>query len=77
MTIDRSTGKLANGGGNTRQEYFINGTQPTEYSVHDVGTTSWTTVKATNCFDQKPGKSPAFVLPRATFRAFIAPPCPQ
>lgn len=25
--------------GNTRQEYFINGTQPTEYSVHDVGTT--------------------------------------
>lgn len=38
-TIDRSTGKLANGGGNTRQEYFIEGTQPTEYSVHDVGTT--------------------------------------
>ncbi len=39
VTIDRSTGKLANGGGNTRQEYFIDGTQPTEYSVHDVGTT--------------------------------------
>jgi len=39
VTIDRATGKLANGGGNTRQEYFINGTQPTEYSVHDVGTT--------------------------------------
>ncbi|MBK0097697.1 peptidoglycan glycosyltransferase/peptidoglycan DD-transpeptidase MrcA [Erwinia sp. S63] len=39
VTIDRGTGKLANGGGNTRQEYFINGTQPTEYSVHDVGTT--------------------------------------
>ncbi|QHM73506.1 peptidoglycan glycosyltransferase/peptidoglycan DD-transpeptidase MrcA [Mixta intestinalis] len=39
VTIDRSTGKLANGGGNTRQEYFIEGTQPTEYSVHDVGTT--------------------------------------
>ncbi|WP_380183313.1 peptidoglycan glycosyltransferase/peptidoglycan DD-transpeptidase MrcA [Kalamiella sp. sgz302252] len=39
VTIDRRTGKLANGGGNTRQEYFINGTQPTEYSVHDVGTT--------------------------------------
>ncbi|MEN4770776.1 peptidoglycan glycosyltransferase/peptidoglycan DD-transpeptidase MrcA [Duffyella gerundensis] len=38
VTIDRSTGKLANGGGNTRQEYFIDGTQPTEYSVHDVGT---------------------------------------
>lgn len=39
VTIDRATGKLANGGGNTRQEYFINGTQPTEYTVHDVGTT--------------------------------------
>jgi len=39
VTIDRSTGKLANGSGNTRQEYFINGTQPTEYSVHDAGTT--------------------------------------
>lgn len=39
VTIDRSTGKLANGGGNTRQEYFINDTQPTEYSVHDAGTT--------------------------------------
>lgn len=39
VTIDRGTGKLANGGGNTRQEYFINGTQPTEYSSHDVGTT--------------------------------------
>lgn len=39
VTIDRATGKLAKGGGNTRQEYFINGTQPTEYSVHDVGTT--------------------------------------
>jgi len=39
VTIDRATGKLANGGGNTRQEYFIDGTQPVEYSVHDVGTT--------------------------------------
>ncbi|RWR02451.1 penicillin-binding protein 1A [[Pantoea] beijingensis] len=39
INIDRATGKLANGGGNTRQEYFIDGTQPTEYSVHDVGTT--------------------------------------
>ncbi|MGD8107456.1 peptidoglycan glycosyltransferase/peptidoglycan DD-transpeptidase MrcA [Pantoea sp. FN0302] len=39
VTIDRTTGKLANGGGNTRQEYFIEGTQPTEYSVQDVGTT--------------------------------------
>jgi len=39
VTIDRNTGKLASGGSNTRQEYFIEGTQPTEYSVHDVGTT--------------------------------------
>lgn len=39
VTIDRATGKRANGGGNTRQEYFIDGTQPVEYSVHDVGTT--------------------------------------
>lgn len=39
VTIDRSSGKLASGGGNTRQEYFINGTQPTDYSVHDIGTT--------------------------------------
>lgn len=39
VTIDRQTGKLANGSGNTRQEYFINGTQPTEHAVHDVGTT--------------------------------------
>ncbi|CAK9886548.1 MAG: Penicillin-binding protein 1A [Candidatus Erwinia impunctatus] len=38
-TIDRSTGKLANGGGNTRQEYFLNGTQPTEYTSSDSGTT--------------------------------------
>jgi penicillin-binding protein 1A len=38
VNIDRGTGKLANGG-SSRQEYFINGTQPTEYSVHDVGTT--------------------------------------
>ncbi|MCU5771862.1 peptidoglycan glycosyltransferase/peptidoglycan DD-transpeptidase MrcA [Erwiniaceae bacterium BAC15a-03b] len=39
VNIDRSTGKLANGGGNSRPEFFIDGTQPTEYSVHDVGTT--------------------------------------
>ncbi|MEM6161168.1 peptidoglycan glycosyltransferase/peptidoglycan DD-transpeptidase MrcA [Erwinia sp. P6884] len=38
VNIDRRTGKLANGG-NSRQEYFIEGTQPTEYSVNDVGTT--------------------------------------
>ena len=39
VNIDRRTGKLANGSGNTRQEYFIDGTQPKEYSVQDVGTT--------------------------------------
>ncbi|MBC8953372.1 peptidoglycan glycosyltransferase/peptidoglycan DD-transpeptidase MrcA [Xenorhabdus sp. PB62.4] len=39
VTIDRATGKLSNGGGNTRKEYFIEGTQPTEYAVPDVGTT--------------------------------------
>ncbi|WP_075182557.1 peptidoglycan glycosyltransferase/peptidoglycan DD-transpeptidase MrcA [Pantoea sp. 1.19] len=39
VTIDRSTGKLSNGSGNTRQEFFIDGTQPTEYSVPDAGTT--------------------------------------
>lgn len=39
VTIDRSSGKLAGGGGSTRQEYFIDGTQPTEHATHDVGTT--------------------------------------
>ncbi|MDE1484240.1 peptidoglycan glycosyltransferase/peptidoglycan DD-transpeptidase MrcA [Xenorhabdus bovienii] len=39
VTIDRATGKLSNGGGNTRKEYFIEGTQPTEYAVPEAGTT--------------------------------------
>lgn len=39
VTIDKSTGKLSNGGGGSRSEYFIEGTQPTEFSVHDTGTT--------------------------------------
>ncbi|MBI6547805.1 peptidoglycan glycosyltransferase/peptidoglycan DD-transpeptidase MrcA [Xenorhabdus lircayensis] len=39
VTIDRATGKLSNGGGNTRKEYFVDGTQPTEYAVPDAGTT--------------------------------------
>ncbi|SFN43397.1 penicillin-binding protein 1A [Izhakiella capsodis] len=40
VTIDKATGKLARDGGRyTRQEYFIQGTQPTEYSMHDAGTT--------------------------------------
>ncbi|MEX0444742.1 peptidoglycan glycosyltransferase/peptidoglycan DD-transpeptidase MrcA [Xenorhabdus sp. SGI246] len=39
VTIDRATGKLSNGGTNTRKEYFIEGTQPTEYAVPEAGTT--------------------------------------
>ncbi|WP_312228008.1 peptidoglycan glycosyltransferase/peptidoglycan DD-transpeptidase MrcA [Pseudescherichia sp.] len=38
VNIDRSTGQLANGG-NSRQEFFIEGTQPTQQAVHEVGTT--------------------------------------
>ncbi|AOM41845.1 peptidoglycan glycosyltransferase/peptidoglycan DD-transpeptidase MrcA [Xenorhabdus hominickii] len=38
-TIDRATGKLSNGGAYTRKEYFIEGTQPTEYAVPEAGTT--------------------------------------
>ncbi len=37
VNIDRSTGQLANGG-SSRQEYFIDGTQPTQQAVHEVGT---------------------------------------
>ncbi|MBS0876676.1 MULTISPECIES: peptidoglycan glycosyltransferase/peptidoglycan DD-transpeptidase MrcA [unclassified Tatumella] len=39
VTIDRSTGKLSKGGSNSRQEYFITGTEPTEYSVSDSSPT--------------------------------------
>lgn len=39
VTIDKRTGKLADGGAGSRPEYFIDGTQPTEHAVHDVGTT--------------------------------------
>lgn len=38
VNIDRGTGQLANGG-NSREEYFIDGTQPTQQAVHEVGTT--------------------------------------
>ncbi|VYU03379.1 Penicillin-binding protein 1A [Metakosakonia massiliensis] len=38
VNIDRSTGQLASGG-SSRQEYFIEGTQPTHQAVHEVGTT--------------------------------------
>lgn len=37
VNIDRSTGQLANGG-NSRAEYFIEGTQPTQQSIREVGT---------------------------------------
>ena len=37
VNIDRNTGQLANGG-SSRQEYFIDGTQPTQQAVHEVGT---------------------------------------
>ncbi|WP_411706423.1 peptidoglycan glycosyltransferase/peptidoglycan DD-transpeptidase MrcA [Edaphovirga cremea] len=39
VTIDKRTGKLSDGGGASRSEYFIDGTQPTEHAVRDVGTT--------------------------------------
>jgi len=38
VNIDRRTGQLANGG-SSRQEYFIEGTQPTQQAVQEVGTT--------------------------------------
>lgn len=38
INIDRSTGQLSSGG-NSRAEYFIQGTQPTTQAVHEVGTT--------------------------------------
>lgn len=38
VNIDRSTGQLASGG-NSREEYFIEGMQPTQQAVHEVGTT--------------------------------------
>ena len=37
VNIDRSTGQLANGG-NSRAEFFIEGTQPTQQAVHEMGT---------------------------------------
>ncbi|MRS17119.1 peptidoglycan glycosyltransferase/peptidoglycan DD-transpeptidase MrcA [Enterobacteriaceae bacterium RIT691] len=38
VNIDRATGQLASGG-NSREEFFIDGTQPTQQAVHEVGTT--------------------------------------
>ncbi|WP_127960096.1 peptidoglycan glycosyltransferase/peptidoglycan DD-transpeptidase MrcA [Serratia microhaemolytica] len=39
VLIDKSTGKLSNGGENSRLEYFIDGTQPTKFSLNQAGTT--------------------------------------
>ena len=39
VTIDKSSGKLSGGGGGSRSEYFIEGTQPTDYPSRDTGTT--------------------------------------
>ncbi|MCW6567048.1 peptidoglycan glycosyltransferase/peptidoglycan DD-transpeptidase MrcA [Yersinia ruckeri] len=39
VVIDKRTGKLSDGGAGSRPEYFIDGTQPTEHAVHEVGTT--------------------------------------
>ncbi|WP_413726438.1 peptidoglycan glycosyltransferase/peptidoglycan DD-transpeptidase MrcA [Sodalis sp. RH16] len=39
VSIDKSSGKLSDGGGNSREEYFIDGTQPKDKVVHEVGTT--------------------------------------
>ncbi|MCS2171167.1 peptidoglycan glycosyltransferase/peptidoglycan DD-transpeptidase MrcA [Scandinavium sp. TWS1a] len=38
VNIDRSTGQLASGG-SSREEFFIEGTQPTQQAVREVGTT--------------------------------------
>ncbi|NDL64474.1 peptidoglycan glycosyltransferase/peptidoglycan DD-transpeptidase MrcA [Acerihabitans arboris] len=39
VSIDKSSGKLSDGGGNSREEFFIDGTQPKDRVVHEVGTT--------------------------------------
>ncbi|MGL5799281.1 MAG: peptidoglycan glycosyltransferase/peptidoglycan DD-transpeptidase MrcA, partial [Plesiomonas sp.] len=39
IPIDMKTGKLADGSGRSRVEYFIPGTQPTEQPTREVGTT--------------------------------------
>lgn len=39
VVIDKRTGKLSDGGSGSRPEYFIEGTQPTEHAVQEVGTT--------------------------------------
>ena len=39
VVIDKQTGKLSSGGPGSRPEFFIEGTQPSEYSVHEAGST--------------------------------------
>jgi len=38
VNIDRATGQLSNGG-SSRDEYFIEGTQPTHQAISEAGTT--------------------------------------
>jgi penicillin-binding protein 1A len=49
MKIDRYSGQLSNGG-NSRDEYFIEGTQPTQRVVSDVGTTLYDNGEAVELF---------------------------
>ncbi|WP_367671435.1 peptidoglycan glycosyltransferase/peptidoglycan DD-transpeptidase MrcA [Serratia symbiotica] len=39
VIIDKSSGKLSDGGNSSRSEYFIEGTQPTDYPSRDTGIT--------------------------------------
>ncbi|PIJ43830.1 peptidoglycan glycosyltransferase/peptidoglycan DD-transpeptidase MrcA [Tatumella sp. OPLPL6] len=50
VTIDRTTGKLSHGGGNSRPEYFITGTEPKEYSVQETSTTIGTGAESQDLF---------------------------
>ncbi|NDJ56037.1 peptidoglycan glycosyltransferase/peptidoglycan DD-transpeptidase MrcA [Enterobacteriaceae bacterium 4M9] len=49
MKIDRYSGQLS-GGGNSRDEYFVEGTQPTRQAVSDVGTTIYDNGEAQELF---------------------------
>jgi membrane carboxypeptidase/penicillin-binding protein len=60
VNIDRSTGQLANGG-NSRAEYFIEGTQPTTQAVHEVGTDPTITAKRTSCSKKSPKNRALFL----------------
>lgn len=49
MKIDRYSGQLSSGG-NSRDEYFVEGTQPTQQAVSDVGTTIYDNGEAQELF---------------------------